>query len=219
MPVSDNDISYMLHSYQQVDAAVDQVAVNTAAITDLQTSKADASALIAATNKLTAALADIIDSTGAKNRLSVNSGTTGSGNGYFVQELPIALAPGDYVWKMTRTGDTSTSFVVRAADDTELARITRGAGVTDIVSEFSISGTAAKVSIYVGYSVTITDAMICSKAAYEISSAFVPYAPTNAELYAMILASSAASVNSLRQTAQLTTTPNDSNTETEGETK
>jgi hypothetical protein len=186
MPVSENDISYMLHSYQEIDAAVDQVAVNAAAITELQTSKADASALIAATNKLTAALADIIDRTGAKNRLSVNSGTTGSGNGYFVQDLPITLEPGDYVLKMTRTGDTSTSFVVKAADDTELARITRGAGVTDIVSEFSISGTAAKVSIYVGYSVTITDAMICSKAAYEISPAYVPYVPTNAELYAML---------------------------------
>lgn len=217
MPVSDNEISFMLHSYQQVDAAVDQVEVNTAAITDLQTSKADASALIAATNRLTAALADILDSTGAKNRLSVNSGTTGSGNGYFVQDLPITLEPGDYVWKMTRTGDTSTSFVVRAADDTELARITRGAGVTDIVSEFSISGKAAKVSIYVGYSVTITDAMICSAAAYAVSNAYAPYAPTNAELYAMILAGSAVSANSLRQTAQLTATPND--TGTEGETK
>lgn len=217
MPASENEISYMLHSYQEIDAAVDQVAVNTAAIAELQTSKADASALIAATEKLTAALADVLDITGAKNRLSVNSGTTGSGNGYFVQELPITLEPGEYVWKMTRTGDTSTSFVVRAADDTELARITRGAGVTDIVSEFSISGTAAKVSIYVGYSTTVTDAMICSKGEYEISPAFVPYAPTNAELYAMILAGSTASVNSLRQTTQLTATPND--TEAEGETK
>lgn len=134
-----------------------------------------------------AALADVIDN-GPKNRLSVNAGTTGSGAGYFVQDLPIALAPGDYVWSMKRTGNASTTFVVKAADDTELAKITRGAGVTDIVSEFSTSDTAAKISIYVGYSTTVTDAMICSKAAYEISSAFVPYAPTNAELYAMIQA-------------------------------
>jgi hypothetical protein len=47
----------------------------------------------------------------------------------------------------------------------------------------------------------------------------VPYAPTNAELYAMILAGSTASVNSMRQTAQLTATPNDTDTETEGETR
>ena len=58
--------------------------------------------------------------------------------------------------------------------------------------------------------------MICAKAAWDISDKFVPYCPTNAELYAMIRNGSA-SANSLRQTAQLTATPND--TETEGETK
>ena len=186
MPVSDNDISYMLHSYQDIDAAVDQVAVNTAAITELQTSKADASALIAATNKLTAALADILDSTGAKNRLSVNSGTTGSGNGYFVENLPINLPPGEYVAKMTRGTSGQLTIVVRDASNTELARISKASGVTDFEEEFTITGTAAKVSVYVGYSTTVTNAMICSKAAYEISPAFVPYAPTNAELYAML---------------------------------
>lgn len=186
MPVSDNDISYMLHSYQEIDAAVDQVAVNTAAITELQTSKADASALISATNKLTAALADILDSTGAKNRLSVNSGTTGSGAGYFVQDLPINLAPGDYVAKMTRDTSGQLTLVVRDASNNELARISKASGVTDFEEEFTITGTAAKVSVYVGFSVTVSNAMICSKAAYEISPAFVPYAPTNAELYAML---------------------------------
>ena len=153
---------------------------NSSDLTDEETARTNAD------NKIIAALASIIDSTGAKNRLSVNSGTTSSGQGYFVQDLPISLPPGDYIWKMTRTGNASTSFVVKAADDTELARITRGAGVTDIVSEFSITGTAAKVSVYVGFSVTVSNAMICSKAAYEISPAFVPYAPTNAELYNMI---------------------------------
>jgi hypothetical protein len=59
--------------------------------------------------------------------------------------------------------------------------------------------------------------MICAKAAWDISDKFVPYCPTNAELYAMIRNGSAVSANSLRQTAQLTATPND--TETEGETK
>ena len=103
---------------------------------------------------------------------------------------------------MTRTGNASTSFVAKAADDTELARITRGAGVTDIVSEFSISGTAAKVSIYVGYSTTVTGAMICSKAAYEISPAFVPYVPTNAELYEMLQSSTPAAMLSQQRTSE-----------------
>lgn len=186
MPVSESDISFMEHSYQEIDAAVDQVAVNAAAITDLQTSKADASALIAATNKLTAALADILDSTGAKNRLSVNSGTTGSGYGYFVENLPINLPPGTYIAKMTRETAGQLTLVVRDASNTELARISKASGVTDFEEEFTIAGTAAKVSVYVGFSVTVSNAMICSKAAYEISPAFVPFAPTNLELYAML---------------------------------
>lgn len=202
MPVSENDISFMEHSYQEIDAAVDQVAVNAAAITDLQTSKADASALIAATNKLTAALADIIDSTGAKNRLSVNSGTTGSGAGYFVQDLPINLAPGDYVAKMTRDTSGQLTIVVRDASNNDLARISKASGVTDFEEEFTITGTAAKVSVYVGFSVTVTNAMICSKAAYEISSAFVPYAPTNAELYEMLQSSTPTAMLSQQRTSE-----------------
>ena len=41
MPVPENEISFMEHSYQEIDAAVEQVATNTAAIADLQTSKAE----------------------------------------------------------------------------------------------------------------------------------------------------------------------------------
>ena len=137
-------------------------------------------------NKILAALATIIDSTGAKNRLSVNSGTTSSGNGYFVNNLPINLAPGDYVAKMTRDSSGELTIVVRDASNNELARISKASGVTNLEEEFTITGTAAKVSVYVGYSVTVANAMICSKAAYEISPAFVPYAPTNAELYNII---------------------------------
>lgn len=202
MPVPENEISFMDHSYQEIDAAVEQVAINTAAIAELQTSKADASALIAATSKLTAALADILDRTGAKNRLSVNSGTTGSGNGYFVNNLPISLQPGTYVAKMTRDTSGELTLVVRDASDNELARISKASDVTDFNEEFTITGTAAKVSVYVGYSVTVTDAMICSKSAYEISSAFVPYAPTNSELYEMLQSSTPAAMLSQQRTSE-----------------
>lgn len=198
MPVSDDNISYMSHSYQEIDAAVDQVAINTAAIA----TKADSADLVAVTSKLTAALADILDRTGAKNRLSVNSGTTGSGAGYFVKNLPINLQPGTYVAKMTRDTAGELTLVVRDASDNELARISKASGVTDFEEEFTIADTAAKVSVYVGYSVTVTDAMICSKAAYEISSAFVPYAPTNSELYEMMQSSTPAAMLSQQRTSE-----------------
>lgn len=94
---------------------------------------------------------------------TVLEGQTPAGNGYICQNLAINLPAGDYVWRMTRNGNTSTSFVLKAADDTELYRVNRGAGVNDIVQEFTINDTAAKISIYVGYSITYYDNMIYFK--------------------------------------------------------
>ena len=94
------------------------------------------------------------------NLISVHSGTS---TGYFVQDLPIDLPPGDYVWKMQRNGNTQTSMRVKAADDTSLYNVTRGAGVNDITQEFSITGTGAKISIYTGAGVDVWDCMVFRK--------------------------------------------------------
>lgn len=91
---------------------------------------------------------------------SVWEGQTPSGSGYICQNLAITLPAGSYVWKMKRDGNTSTSFVVKAADDTEIYRVNRGAGVNDITQLFTISADAAKVSIYVGYNTSYSDNMI-----------------------------------------------------------
>lgn len=95
--------------------------------------------------------------------VTVLNGQTTAGNGYVCQNLAINLPAGDYVWRMTRNGNTSTSFVLKAADDTELYRVNRGAGVNDIVQEFTITDTAAKISIYAGYNITYSDNMIYVK--------------------------------------------------------
>ena len=91
---------------------------------------------------------------------SVWSGQTPAGAGYICQDLAISLPAGTYAWKMQRDGNTSTSFVLRAADNTELFRVTRGAGVNDITQVFTIADAAAKISIYAGYSITYHDNMI-----------------------------------------------------------
>lgn len=91
---------------------------------------------------------------------SVWSGQTPAGSGYICQDLPITLPAGTYAWKMQRDGNTTTSFVLKAADNTELCRVTRGAGVNDITQIFTIADAAAKISIYAGYSVTYHDNMI-----------------------------------------------------------
>ena len=88
-------------------------------------------------------------------------------------------------------------------------------------AEFTVTGNFT-IYIRVDSGTNIPDAvtlspMLCLKSASIISERYVPYCPTLSEMYEMILAGSAASVNSLQQTAQLAATP--SGTGTEGETK
>ena len=87
-------------------------------------------------------------------------GATTAGSGYICQDLAVSLPAGDYIWKMKRDGNTSTSFVLKASDNSELYRVNRGAGVNDITQSFTISAAAAKVSIYAGYSINYSDNMI-----------------------------------------------------------
>lgn len=91
---------------------------------------------------------------------TVWEGATTAGSGYICQDLAISLPAGDYIWKMKRDGNTSTSFVLKAADNSELYRVNRGAGVNDITQTFTISAAAAKISIYAGYSIQYSDNMI-----------------------------------------------------------
>lgn len=91
---------------------------------------------------------------------TVWDGATTAGSGYICQDLSISLPAGNYVWKMKRDGNTTTTMVVKAADDTELYRVTRGAGVNDITQTFTISAAASKISIYAGYSINFSDNMV-----------------------------------------------------------
>lgn len=91
---------------------------------------------------------------------SVWSGQTPAGAGYIANNLPIVLPAGTYIWKMKRDGNTSTSFVIKDANEQELYRVNRGAGVNDITQSFTINSAAAFVSIYVGYNISYSDNMI-----------------------------------------------------------
>lgn len=91
------------------------------------------------------------------NLISVTSGTS---TGYFVENLAIDLPAGTYTWKMQRDGNTTTSMRVRAADDTSLYNVTRGAGVNDITQEFTIADAGAKISIYTGAGVNVWGCLI-----------------------------------------------------------
>ena len=91
------------------------------------------------------------------NLISVHDGIS---TGYFCQDLAINLPAGDYIWKMQRDGNTQTSMRVKAADDTSLYNVTRGAGVNDITQNFTITGTGAKISIYTGANISVWGCMI-----------------------------------------------------------
>lgn len=169
MPVPENEISFMEHSYQEIDAAVDQVATNTAAISEIQTGKADKTAL----NKDTNALAEIIDTIVGKNLMPQNSGTTTGG--YFCENLAISVPAGQYVFTAERDTEGEFTIVLKSSDDTELYRWSRASGVTTVEEEITLSDAAAKISIYVGSGVTVSDVMLCKKVYYDISDKFVPY--------------------------------------------
>ena len=91
------------------------------------------------------------------NLISLHDGIS---TGHFCQDLAINLPAGDYIWKMQRDGNTQTSMRIKAADDTSLYNVTRGAGVNDITQNFTITGTGAKISIYTGSGISVWGCMI-----------------------------------------------------------
>lgn len=133
---------------------------------------------------------------GAKNFLPVNSGTTSSGNGYFVNTLPITLPAGKYVFTLKRDNAAATSMSLLDSGGNRIYSLNTGAQ-TVVEKEFEITADAAFINIYTGYSVTVSEAMICTQSDWALSEAFVPYAPTNAQLYQMIAALQPTSVRGM----------------------
>lgn len=165
------DISFMDHSYQEIDAAVTQVGINTSAIA------AETSNRTTADNKLIAALTRMLDVDKAvqKNLMPLNSGTTTGG--YFCENLSVDVPSGTY--EFTAIRDTAGEFtvVMKDSSDNEIYRWSRAAspGVTEVAKSVTLASDAAKISIYVGTGVTMSNVGIIPKAYYDISPAFVPY--------------------------------------------
>lgn len=180
--VDESQMGFMTHSYQEIDAAVDQTETNRQAIAAMQTSKADTTALTAEETaretedtKLNNALAAIIDTGIQKNLMPQNSGTTTSG--YFCQDLAISVPAGSYMFTANRATAGEFTVVIKSASNAELFRWSRGAspGVTEVAESVTLASDAAKISIFVGTGVAVSDVMICQKVYYDISTTFVPY--------------------------------------------
>lgn len=140
-----------------------------------------------------AALVQLVDR-GAKNLVDAGSGT-----GTRFINIPITLQPGDYYVKFNNITSTDTDasvcqFGAFAEDNSEasnLIRLTRG---DDTGGAFTVTQQTSYVRLYASSSyaggardtVNFTGCMICTAADYDISPAYVPYAPTNRDLYELI---------------------------------
>ena len=143
-----------------------------------------------------ASTAALLDLTGqCKNRAKVNGFTA-----TLREAVPVSLPAGAYVisiGEITST-DTDASVCLLALLDGSSNSIwsggtTRGEGKTITVT---IESDAASLMVYAsdnyshssGDTVTVSNLMICAKADWDVSRTYVPYSPTFAEMYQMILA-------------------------------
>ena len=143
-----------------------------------------------------AGVAALLDLTGqCKNRAKVNGFTA-----TLRETVPVILPAGTYVisiGEITST-DTDASVCLLSLLDGSSASVwsggtTRGEGKTLTVT---IESDAASLMVYAsdnyshssGDTVTVSGLMICAKADWDVSQTYVPYSPTFAEMYQMILA-------------------------------
>lgn len=118
--------------------------------------------------------------------------------------------PGDtLVYSLNATGGTGARLLVRYYDSTDTQLQSNNVTTDAVESTVPVGAVRMSVRYDIPAAGTVLDVttkpMICSKAAWGVSQAAVPYAPTNRELYEMILAlQSGRSVQSLANAAQPT---------------
>lgn len=138
--------------------------------------------------KITPELIELVDS-GAKNLLSVNSDSASS-DGFMFSDVPITLKGGtEYIFSYTNSASVRLNLVgyANASSSTKLINLVISS--TDNVAGshyYSIipSADVGVVSLYannVSTTTNLTNIMICTKAAWDVSQKFVPYRPTYEE--------------------------------------
>lgn len=140
-----------------------------------------------------AVLPEVVNN-GAKNFLTQSNATSTTDP----IEIDVQLLPGSYILSgnLTSTDSDAQTCLFRIVDSNDTTINTKFLGRGNVVQEFNLSAAGAKMRIWpsssgsgsTGDTVTISDFMICTKAAWGISHIYEPYAPTNRELYEMILA-------------------------------
>ena len=165
-----------------------------AALSGSSTNPVQNKAVKAETDKLGAGLAAAVDA-GAKNCVDIAAGS------YLREKQTTVLVPsGEYILFLgtLASDDTDATVCQIIFRDADLETIvepkpTRG---TNVAVNVTLDRPCTKITIRAsntyanaeGDTLTIADVMLCTKAAWDASQAYEPYAPTNRELYEMILA-------------------------------
>lgn len=123
---------------------------------------------------------------GAKNYCPYNT-ITATGSGTVVNDQPINLQAGTYILTFKHTATTGSTAFRLSYNGTSVESFTVNNTDTGTKSrEFTLSSVANQFRVYTSIANTYTEVMIRPKAISD--STYVPYAPTNRELYEMILA-------------------------------
>lgn len=123
---------------------------------------------------------------GAKNYCPYNT-ITATGSGTIINDQPINLPAGTYILTFKHTASTGSTAFRLSYDGTSVESFTVNNSDTGTKSrEFTLASAANQFRVYTSISNTYTEVMIRRK---EVADAtYQPYAPTNRELYEMILA-------------------------------
>lgn len=145
-----------------------------------------------------AALTGQID-TGAKNRLTINSGSSTPPTRWI--NIPVSVEAGKYrVYFGTLASDDTDAETCQAIFmDTSNANVSNWMMLTrgnDASAVATVTSAATTLRLYPsdsyahseGDTVTFTDGMVCAEPDWAISQEYAPYCPTLQELYAMIQA-------------------------------
>ena len=131
-----------------------------------------------------ASLAEVVDS-GAKNVAPVASLTKSSSGS--TDKIGISLSVGTtYVITFDYTATDSSEIVLRKANDTDISISPVFNGTGKYYKEYTVTDNIKSYYMYTNGSATISNLMICTKAAFGVSSKFVPYKVDTTKPWALL---------------------------------
>lgn len=148
------------------------------------TSKASATAVA----KDRAALVELVDS-GAKNLSGWDGGAAATDSSFVVQNEPITLKKATYAISFDTTANSGRCEIVFRDSNGVVGSYTfDNTSSSTLSAEITLTADAVKFNIFTTKAATITNFMICTKAAWDISHEYQPYRPSYQELYEMVKA-------------------------------